>query len=431
MNLQGIFEAITPDNIKELPLIQTAMKIFIENLEKNAQVAEDISNIYNSEYLASDIIDIKDVNGNVIDTSSILRDSKVTIRKGLLDVYLNVLYNVLKDAQTNPVIKQRIDEQIAAGAIGDIPLQSAVDEVLNNEYFGTNKPYKERVGTANSVKFAYNLAGYLYDSGGANDMKLDEIKPFHFKTEGTIIRELYEHIVKPLSHPIGFTYNYTQLIKDSFNDLFGIKLLTDFKHLEVRNIDGQFHVFTPDTSDAKVRADFLTRFNPITNTFFTDSTFNQQVTVYTNKVVSDFTDSTDAGRTIKKFWFTDGTYLQQSTNPTTVIYTTYSGISGTAPDLNTTLFDYSGHWSLFLDYSTAFEYTFTDTWSTEVTTDFGVDEIIVTNPSIVLDTFSVFTQSLSGFYLNSTEAGGTNDFYLVSDEGTGIPTDNFYFTVLS
>ena len=103
MNLKYIFDAITPENIKNIPVIRSAMDIFIQNLEKNAKVSKDIRKIYESD------------NENV--------------KIALIKTYLNSLYNVISKAQTNKVIKNKLDEH----ELLDVPLKTKITSILNEE----------------------------------------------------------------------------------------------------------------------------------------------------------------------------------------------------------------------------------------------------------------------------------------------------------
>ena len=46
MDLNTIFEAIVPGNIKDIPLIRKSFKIFIEQLNKNSVIAQRIDKIF-------------------------------------------------------------------------------------------------------------------------------------------------------------------------------------------------------------------------------------------------------------------------------------------------------------------------------------------------------------------------------------------------
>ena len=263
MNLKYIFDAITPENIKNIPVIRSAMDIFIQNLEKNAKVSKDIRKIYESD------------NEN--------------IKIALVKTYLNSLYNVISKAQTNKVIKNKLDEH----ELLDVPLKTKITSILNEENSIVGKVQKQKTGTKVGIEYAYNLAMYLETGSQVSDFNIEEVQPFHFKTDGSLFKEMYEAVVKPISHPIGFTYDYSQVIKDSITDFFGVNILYDFSKIEVRCFTtGRFDVFTDNENDALIKADFLTRINPLTNAKFTESEFFAQVNINYNKVVKEYLNFT-------------------------------------------------------------------------------------------------------------------------------------------
>jgi hypothetical protein len=339
--LKQIFDSITPENIKDIPLIQTAMDIFVENLEKNSQISQKIGTIYD--------------NADDENDSSHVRESKGLLRKGLLDVYLSSFYNVIKNAQNNDVVKAKI----ASSQVENAPFINDVKEILNDEYFITNKTFKEKIGTETSINYVYNLTNYLESSENSNDMNLYELKPFHFRTEGSIYKEMYENLVKPLAHPLGFTYVYNQIISESLQDLFGVDITYDISVIEMRNINGKIDIFTEDTDDSNVRLNTIgVRVNDITGEVFTEEDFNELITVHISKTVSEFSDEIVDDRIVRSLLFTDGTFLQQKTTPLEIIYVDYeSYLSG----YRTNIIDYnSSHWSLFIEYESDFEFQTSD-----------------------------------------------------------------------
>lgn len=339
--LQEIFNAITPENIKDIPLLKTAMEVFIANLEENSQIASDISKIYDNKY---------DVNDSVA-----VQDAKAKLRKGLLDVYLSSLYRVLSNAQNSETVKAKLD----ALNITNAPFINDVQRILNDEYFVTNKAFKEKLGTQTSIDYAYNLTKFLESAEHTNDMQLYEIKPFHFKTEGSVLKEMYENIVKPLAHPLGFTYTYNQIIKESLQDLFGVDITYNIYTIEVRNLDGRVHVFSTSNSLDVVKATYIdNRINALTGKAFTEEEFNSLVTVYLNKVPSSFSDSIIDTRVVRSIIFADDTILEQKTNPLHIVYMNHVDYIA---ELTTQIYDYNNsHWSLYVDYDTDFTFQYSD-----------------------------------------------------------------------
>lgn len=340
--LHEIFGAITPENIKNIPVLNAAMEIFIDNLNENSKISADISKIYDCMYDSSD--------------STIITESKEKLRKALLDVYLSSFYNVLSKAQNSEVIRAKLDSL----GITDIPFINDVQRILNDEYFVTNKIFKEKLGTTTSIDYAYNLTKFLESAESGNDMQLYEVKPFHFRTEGSIFKEMYENVVKPLSHPIGFTYTYNQIIKDSLQDLFGVEISYNINTVEMRNLDGRVHVFSTNANADWVKSQYVgNRINEITGKVFTEEEYDTLVTVYLNKVPDVFTDAVVDTRIIRNILFTDGTFLQQKTNPIEITYTTYTNF---LYGVYTEIYDYNNsHWSLFVDYDTDYTFQYSDT----------------------------------------------------------------------
>jgi hypothetical protein len=328
MNLKYIFDAITPENIKNIPVIRSAMDIFIQNLEKNAKVAKDIRKIYESD------------NENV--------------KIALIKTYLNSLYNVISKAQTSKVIKNKLDEY----RLSDVPLKTKITSILTEENAIIGKSQKEKTGTKVGIEYAYNLAMYLETGFQVNDFNIEEIQPFHFKTDGSLFKEIYESIVKPISHPIGFTYDYNQVIKDSITDFFGVNIIYDFSKIEVRCFSiMDFYVFTDNEDDSLIKVDFLSRINPLTNAKFTESEFYTQVNINYNKVVKEYLNFTIDRRIYKCIIFNDDTVLEQYTNPIDIKYRTLYNYNNNIEEYIET---YDTHSSLFLDYVTDYEFIYNE-----------------------------------------------------------------------
>ena len=49
MDLQVIFDCIVPDNIKNIPLIKVCTNIFIEQINRNSQIAINIGKLFDLE----------------------------------------------------------------------------------------------------------------------------------------------------------------------------------------------------------------------------------------------------------------------------------------------------------------------------------------------------------------------------------------------
>lgn len=389
MNLKQVFEAITPENIKDIPLLSTAMDIFITNLEKNSNISIDIHKLYD----------------NVLTEGStdISESSKTTLKDALLSTYLSELYRSINNAQRDKQVQRKYEDI----GIVDAPINSDAVKILNKEYFRTNKQVKENVGTTSGIKYFYELSKYLEDNQESLNFTITEDKPFHIVIDGSITSELYNKVVANLAHPLGFTYAYRQVIGDSISDFFGLIITYDVQNIEVRELNGSFDVFTGDADDTNVKLDFISR--GYSSASYDAAIISGDIVVHLNKIPLTIEDNVDNSGT-KIVTFTDLTVLTQTTSPVTVTYKDNVGA-----DIKL----FVGHFSLYLLYTNIFNTDYTDTISFSSTSS-EADVYDVTNVSNVTDDI-VFDNQYTGNYFFSTD-----NFYFVT-EVDGDASDDFYF----
>lgn len=418
MNLKEIFDSITPENIKNIPLIQNAMDIFIDKLEEHSQIATDIRKMW-------DNIPEKAVVGGRQPDSKIVADSKNKLRGVILDTYVAVLKEVVEHAQRNQLIYNKFERD----GITNSPLTYDVVDIINNEYAISNKQFNEKVGTETGIRYAYNFAQYLEGKEYTDDMVLTDIRPFFYNIQGSIYHEMYEGVVKPLAHPLGFCYSYEQVVYDFITDYYGIDTIYDFNAIEVRQIDGYFDVYTPDTTDQNTKLTFLTdRINPLTNETFTLDEYKSQVRVFTNKIADEYIDSltTEGYRMVI---FTDGICLINYSDGRVVhcLYSEWLKNNNNPKAIK----QYSDHASLYLEYTTDFTFEYYDEFMmvqefVPMVDDYGTTSFAEPVPAhTALDdsNFDINTAGISGvyfytpdgYYLNTSDnslVDGLNGCYL-------------------
>jgi len=319
--LNKIFQSITPENIKDIKVAQDAMDIFTEVLNEQSSISVNIADVYKQE--------------------------KKVIREELLKVYQEDLYRIFTDAQTSRVIQEKIDSvnEIYGGEVIQKDFIGDITKTLNDEYFLTSKEFKQKKGTKLAIEYIYNLIENLDTTvGDKGNFQLTESAPFQFKIEGSLYKEIYEGMVKPVAHPLGWAYIYDQILKVIISDLFNIEYQYNIYNVEVRCLTGYFDIFTPDGDDTNVKEEFLTRINPDTGEEYTEEYYDEYVTVFTNKV-PDTLDLEDRNESkYNKVIFEDGTYVEQYFNPIEVNYKDSD---------DNTIKTYTEHCSLYLKYDYA------------------------------------------------------------------------------
>jgi hypothetical protein len=236
--IKNIFNAITPDNIKDIPLIKEAITIFIETLIESSSISIDIKDAFKNELMKDEF----------------------------MKVYLNDIYTILSSMNTKPEIIERIDFINEIYNVGDISKPDYINKdaflnilgVLNEEYFNTIKSFKEHKGTIASISFIYEMVnGLLINSDEEVPFKLEEIDTFNFKVEGSLPRIIYDEIVRPLAHPIGFVYVYSQVVSQYVKDEFLLEYTYSEVELYVNCYETGKHPYADQVVDIEVDVNYL------------------------------------------------------------------------------------------------------------------------------------------------------------------------------
>lgn len=306
INLYNIFKGITPYAIQEIPLIKTAMKIFCQNLEKNAQVSKRISAIFDYDINSAD--------------SKHLKKCKKTLKKGLFLMYIGTLYKAVNDMSHD----KRIQKTLVKFQYNSAGIYKDVVDIINNEFFSSYRAFSQLVGTKRAIHYLYTFAKYLETGSYEDDLTIEEKVPFLMRYEGSLQKDIFDKIVYNLVHPLGWCYSYVTIMSEMLHDYYGITTTYKIITLELINSkEGRFVVFT-DKSTEDVLKDYLKKVNPLTGRNFTEQEFYNQVTVYTGKVLEDYTHWTDArGYQQKLYTFKDDTVLYYDGSTRTFVYTTY------------------------------------------------------------------------------------------------------------
>ena len=221
-DLQSIFKSITPENIKSIPVIQDAMDIFISTLEEVSSVSIDVKNAFEN----------------------------TNIKEELIKIYLDDLYNVLQQIQFNQKIVEYIERSNNTYGTEYFKKELIynITNYINDEHFLTIKSYKEKKGTTQAIKYIYDLISTFVMTGDTqHPFTLTELEPFNFKVEGSLPTVFYENIIRPLAHPLGFTYYYEQILKLVLEDFYAeLNFVYTTYELEVRCLKTTGETYTFD-----------------------------------------------------------------------------------------------------------------------------------------------------------------------------------------
>jgi len=425
-DLKIMFDALVPENIKNIPLVQTAMDIFIQNIEDNSAIAINIKKMYEFNITALD--------------NNLVINSKAKIKQGFVDIYLESLYNTIVAAQNN----QALQDKLSLIGKPNATMNKNVQDIVDPDFFLTNKVFKESVGTLSALNYSHKLGTRLESSNNVNLPTITEVKPFHLLVEGPLSAEMYANLVEPISHPVGFTYDYINVVESVFIDLFNLeKVYIEKKDIEIRGSKGYYTIFTSDNTQAAIdaiQADFLTRINILTGKLFTLAEFQAQVqpNIHLNKVVLDITENNTNGRNVS-ILFTDGTMIVQNTQSTNgnIYYvnanTWIAQAQGIITEFSSSAIN--GHYSLFLEYTLTYRVTYGDDLTLKETTDITQLNDATSTPGNITytDSAGALVPIGTSDHLVMTSTQYVNETLTASGTGNGttnyvVSSDNMYPT---
>ena len=230
MNLNVIFDAIVPDNIKNIPLVNTAVKIFIEQLNRNAKIAQRIRNIYDID--SNDFYKINEIGVvEYVTDSDFLKASKDNLKQGLMMTYLGLLYSMVSDIQYNSLITEATKMRNYENS----KIFKEPYNIITSEFLGAFRHFQQSVGTENAMHYMYQFAKYIETGYLTDDLIVDtDDRTFMIHYKGSLHQHYFTEFLKYLVHPAGWTYTYTTILRIVFEDYFGIQFIYKLPRICIR-----------------------------------------------------------------------------------------------------------------------------------------------------------------------------------------------------
>lgn len=307
-NLAAVYEAITPENLKNISVYDDSMKIFIELLEEKSKVSIQTENFFNrniTEATEEELIKIylydyysmiqKILNNiHIINRfrkeNEILRPQLYTSTADEIKISDKAIFNYFEFGGS--IISENFSNSLFDDTLGreiDVnPIYKKVEKLkhdllqVNPENFYFNRIFKETKGFYSSMIYIYDIinkyltsederipldlkemfAGTyfigdpsLFVSGLTPDNQVLKIRsarladPFKFKIRGSIHKTLYKNTVQYLSHPLGFVYDYSQMKQLKIEDYFSVSYTYINSLVEVRCLKGNIDTYDKPLSN--------------------------------------------------------------------------------------------------------------------------------------------------------------------------------------
>jgi hypothetical protein len=281
-NLLSIFKAITPDNIKDIPVIEDSMRIFIELLKENSpissdikialseettsSIAEELSKIYLYDYysMIENLKNNKAVVNKFKDWNDVLKPSLYPIGLPYIGSKLIINYFTIGETganlSTDDDTSTDIEDTFNLTPLSD-KLKILETNLLQNkaENYFVNRLFKESKGLKKGVKFIYDILNeHLVNSDERRELDFNETgNPFELYITGSIDKDVYRESVAYLSHPLGFVYEYLYISELKLEDNYSIIKKYKINSLEVRCLSGNVEPYTTDVKNIIEKENYI------------------------------------------------------------------------------------------------------------------------------------------------------------------------------
>lgn len=282
-NLLSIFNAITPDNIKGIPVIEDSIRIFIELLNEKSIISKDIMNVLSertTDVIASELskiylYDYYSMINNVKNNKTIINKFEKwnsALSTDLYPISLPVIGNGLfinyfSIGEPGAVLTVDSGESQSEGTVefNTFPFATKLAQLEQNilqhkaDNYRVNRLFKESKGLKKGIQFIYDILNeHLVNIDERLELEFSETgNPFELVIKGSVDKDIYAESVAYLSHPLGFVYEYTYVSELKFQDNYALSVNYNIKQLEVRCLSGNVDPYTQKVTNIYERENYL------------------------------------------------------------------------------------------------------------------------------------------------------------------------------
>mgnify|MGYP000199760735 FL=1 len=180
--LKEVFYLLIPENIKNIDIYKKVIDVFLEQIKDKCSLSLNINDIFR------------------------MYDPKYKVL--FMQKYAKSFYEVLKTINTSNMV----GAPELPGAINQYPA-IPLSKMMTVDQIQAVRKFAENKGTKVGMEFVYNLIASLNTPVSPFKQipfQMNNVGLFHYEIKGNLSEEIFEKYVKPLAHPVGFIYDYSQ-----------------------------------------------------------------------------------------------------------------------------------------------------------------------------------------------------------------------------
>lgn len=319
---KAILKNLVPDNFKENKLIMDVLDIFVDYIYENSNLALDINNLYNSK--------------------------NEVLFEEVIKTYAANFYKTISDGTRNHKLAEAVRRAHEKWGFqfDDVKLDIRAIDLISKEQLELMKSFQQSKGTLRSIEFVYkiieqlNIESFTLETDGQLRLREGE-NIFEYIVEGSMLPEIFEAFVKPLAHPVGWVCLYLRTYSLYFEDYFLSKEVFDVKVFRVvcedeccedNFITNEGYLFETDQEnnilyddDYKTKPRMYKAIGePVYNKTrfgvnYPELTLKSELILVGSTTIKTIEKSSIKGNEKITIWFESGEYLEQNSNPKSLI----------------------------------------------------------------------------------------------------------------
>lgn len=211
--LNNFSDKVTPNSLKDVEVIGSLLKIFNSQFDIQEEISDNPTNPYTLDWLTK----------KFKETSN---EDFILIKEEILKTNINEIWEVFGLVDSNIEIQDRyaLIDNLFNLERDSLLKESKLEEYVDSQYMNSSSDFKHGKGNAKSFNYIYDLIKLsnltnIYDE---DIFRIKESEPLHYTVETSLYKEVYEQIANPLTHPVGFVYDFVRFVEKDFNDYFNI-----------------------------------------------------------------------------------------------------------------------------------------------------------------------------------------------------------------
>lgn len=367
---KSIAKNLVPENYKSNQFIMDVLDVFVDYIYDNSSLAIDINNLYNSK--------------------------NEVLYEEIIKTYAANFYKTITDGSRNHKLAEAVRKAHEKYGFNfdETQLDINVIHLLSQEQLELFKNFQQSKGTLRSIEFIYriieqlNIESFVLETDGQLIIEPGE-NIFEYRVYGSMLPEIFEAFVKPLAHPVGWTYLFTRTYALKFEDYFLCKEVYDVNIFRVTNEDPDYednfktnigYLFETDSDNNIIyennkpktyKADGTPAFNVTRfGVNYPELTLESELKLVKNPTIKTIEKTSIKGNDKLVIYFESGEKLEQNSNPRNLILYYHNGINSLNQEIKKDYTNFLSKRALELDYDRRVVTTIKDKYQFQI--DFGL-----------------------------------------------------------